>query len=190
MITASEAIDHQPSLHGAKPRPSLFGALLAGAVAAAIGAAVWGAITAFTGYQIGYMAIGVGFLVGIAVRMFGRGRQITFGLVGAIFAGLGCAAGNLFAGCIMLAKAQEIGIGEMLSLLDLDLASEIMGLMFSPMDLLFYGFAIWTGFKLSVIEDEQAASAANSATESAPDAAQAAALGASPGMSGERSASE
>ena len=48
-------------------------AILAGAVAAIIGAALWGLITSLTGYQIGYMALGVGFLVGMAIRYAGKG---------------------------------------------------------------------------------------------------------------------
>ena len=44
-------------------------AVLAGAVAALVGAAVWAAITVATNWQIGFMAIGIGFLVGFYVAM-------------------------------------------------------------------------------------------------------------------------
>ena len=48
------------------------GALL-GLVASVVGAAVWAVVTIATEYQIGFMAIGVGYLVGIAVRIGGKG---------------------------------------------------------------------------------------------------------------------
>ena len=43
--------------------------VVAGLGAAIVGAAIWAAITAATDYQIGFMAIGVGFLAGFAVRL-------------------------------------------------------------------------------------------------------------------------
>ncbi len=49
----------------------LFG-VVGGMVAAAVGAAIWAVITALTNFQIGWMAVGVGFLVGYAVRMCGK----------------------------------------------------------------------------------------------------------------------
>lgn len=41
-------------------------------IACIVGAAAWGLISVSTGYQIGYMAIGIGFLVGFAMRQ-GKG---------------------------------------------------------------------------------------------------------------------
>jgi hypothetical protein len=37
--------------------------IVGGAVAAAVGATIWAIITAVTNYQIGWMAVGVGFLI-------------------------------------------------------------------------------------------------------------------------------
>jgi len=154
LITSAESLANQPSLRGPRPRENLAGAVLAGTVAAAVGAVVWAVITAFTGFQIGFMAVGIGLLVGIAVRAVGHGRTVVFGAVGAVLALLGCAAGNLLAGCIIVAKQQEVGIFDVLRSLDLEMASAIMGALFSPMDLLFYGLAIYEGFKLSFTADQ------------------------------------
>jgi len=51
-----------------------FRAALFGFGAAVAGSLLWYAVTAATGYQIGLVAIVVGFLVGAAVRRGGRGR--------------------------------------------------------------------------------------------------------------------
>lgn len=135
--------------------------LVAGVIAAAAGAGLWAAITVMTGYQIGWMAIGVGFLVGWAVRQFGRGVDVGFAVAGAVLALLGCVAGNLLAGCGLVAQETEVPFLEVLGSLDPTMAVELMTALFSPMDLLFYGFAIYEGFQLSrrqvTVEDLQEA---------------------------------
>src|SRR5262245_66169208 len=68
---------------------------MAGLLAAAVGAGLWALITIFVGFQIGWMAVGVGFLVGWAVRVAGKGRHRAFGIMGALLALSGCAVGNL-----------------------------------------------------------------------------------------------
>src|SRR5215813_3039562 len=78
---------------------------MAGLVAAGIGAGLWALITIVVGFQIGWMAVGVGFLVGWAVRVAGNGRHSAFGIMGALLALGGCTVGNLLA-IIMIAARQ------------------------------------------------------------------------------------
>lgn len=124
-------------------------AVLAGGAAAAAGAAVWAAITVATGYQIGWMAVGVGFLVGLAVRYFGKGMDRSFGVVGAVWSLLGCGLGNLLAVCGMVSKEQGIPLGFVVRNLNLEIAADMMAATFSPMDLLFYGIAVYEGYRFS-----------------------------------------
>jgi hypothetical protein len=49
-----------------------FGAVGLGALAAAVGCALWMAVTELTGYEIGLIAIAVGYLVGMAVHIGSR----------------------------------------------------------------------------------------------------------------------
>lgn len=121
----------------------------AGAAAALIGAGAWAAITVFTRYQIGWMAVGVGFLVGLAVRTFGKGIDKTFGFAGAGLALLGCLLGNLLAVCGMIAQEEQVGILEVLSRFEARGVLDLMVATFSPMDLLFYAIAVYEGYKLS-----------------------------------------
>jgi hypothetical protein len=51
-----------------------FGALLIGGAAGFIGGLIWYAIVVWTQYQIAYLAIGIGFLVGLGV-IFGAGQK-------------------------------------------------------------------------------------------------------------------
>lgn len=125
-------------------------AILGGLVAALIGAAIWAVVTVSTGYQIGWMAVGIGFLVGYAVRYLGRGSSPAFGVVGAVLAVLGCAVGNLFSGIGFIAG--EAGLDFISTALQFNYAAsfELLGDMFAPMDILFYGIALYEGYKFGL----------------------------------------
>ncbi len=121
----------------------------AGLVGAGLGAALWAVITVATGYQIGFMAIGIGFMVGWAVRRFGQGVDTRFGVLGGVLSLVGCVTGNLLTICGTIAAQAEMPFLSVLQQLDLNLAVNLMVETFSPMDLLFYGIAVWEGYKLS-----------------------------------------
>lgn len=128
---------------------NLGGAIAGGAAAALGGAAAWALVTVFTHFQIGWMAVGVGVLVGYAVRQFGKGIDRMYGVVGAGLALLGCLAGNLLAACGMMAQQEDLSFLALVSALDMNSVGQIMTATFTPMDLLFYGIAVYEGFKLS-----------------------------------------
>lgn len=145
-VVAPSSFFHEP----VAPAANLLGALTAGLLAALAGAAAWALITDITKYQIGWMAVGVGFLVGYAVRKFGRGTTPVFGVIGAFFALIGCLAGNLFAVVGMVAIEGDAGFFEVLSSIPLSAVPEIMIESFSPMDVLFYGIALYEGYKVAI----------------------------------------
>lgn len=149
MSELSTFIHDRPIRPGAA-QSRLVPAILAAAAAALVGALLWAGITAVTNYQIGFMAIGVGVLVGFAVRVVGKGQTIAYRLIAAAAAGLGCAVGNLLTGAYVFANEAKIPIGRVLEVLDLELTSDIMTGLFSPIDLLFYGLAIHQAWKLAV----------------------------------------
>ena len=120
-----------------------------GAVAALIGALLWAVITVLTNYQIGYMAVAVGFLVGYAVRLGGKGIDKTFGIVGAVLALLGCLLGNFFSQIGFIAQYLEIGYFEVFSAITFGTIMDVMIESFSPIDLLFYAIAIYEGYRFS-----------------------------------------
>ena len=123
--------------------------LAAGLVAALIGAALWAGITIVTKYQIGWMAVGVGFLVGFAVRRFGRGIEPRFGYLGAALALVGCGLGNLFAVLGIVAGQESVSFFSLLGQVRWTAVPRIMAATFNPMDVLFYGIALYEGYKLS-----------------------------------------
>jgi hypothetical protein len=126
-------------------------ALIAGLVAAAIGAALWAVVTVASGWQIGWMAVGVGFLVGIAIRKLGKGTTVLFGIVGAVLSLAGCLAGNLLSVVGFITKEYGTPFLTNLSELTPPVAVQLLVETGSPMDLLFYGIAVYEGFKLSIV---------------------------------------
>lgn len=121
--------------------------LLAGIVAGAVAAIVWAVITKVTGYEVGWIAIGVGFLVGLAVRQFGKGIDIRFNVMGAALALISVMIGKILAICMFAAKEAQVGAFEIFNELSFDQMLALLKETFNPIDLLFYGLAIWAGWQ-------------------------------------------
>lgn len=125
-------------------------AVLAGTVAALIGAALWGFITSLSGYQIGYMAVGVGFLVGMAVRWAGKGIDQKFGYLGAGLSLLGCLVGNYLGIVFYFARETNLPFSAAYEMINqLSSVPALMMESFGVIDLLFYGIALYEGYRFS-----------------------------------------
>lgn len=129
---------------------SLSMGMLGGTLAATVGACVWAAITAGFNIQIGFMAIGIGFLVGYAIRRFGDGVDNSFAILGGALSLFGCLLGNYLSVCAMVAQAENLGLMEVLTVVDIETAFELMKEQFDVMDLFFYGLAVYYGYRNSV----------------------------------------
>jgi len=144
--------------HAPGERSSIGMALVGGFLASIVGALIWGGITYLTNYQIGIVAIGVGFIVGYAVRYFGNGSTMAFGVIGAVFSLFGCILGNILT--VVAAASLTEGapiLGILLAFLTSPmLIFQILQETFSGMDLLFYGIAIYEGFRFSLADNGMA----------------------------------
>lgn len=134
---------------GEAPNPG--GALLGGLIAAVVGAVIWALITVILKFQIGFMALGVGFLVAWAVKTLGKGRDVLYGVIGGVFALLGCLLGNLLSACGFIAvQAVEPVMSVTLRVLGNPTSVvTILQQTFRGMDLLFYAFAVYEGYKFA-----------------------------------------
>ena len=126
--------------------------LVGGVLAMLVSAVIWGLITYFTEYQISWMAIGVGFFVGIAIQKLGKGKSLIFGISGAILSLLGCLLGNYLFYNGILAREWEAPYFGVLLAISLDPAAviELFTMAFDIMDLLFYGVAAYIGFRAAM----------------------------------------
>src|SRR5687767_3659580 len=138
----------QPAIEQLDDQPNLLMGLIGGVIAMLVSAIVWGAITYFTEYQIGWMSIGVGFLVGLALRFFGKGKTMIFGVSGAVLALIGCLLGNLifYAGVIARMEGASF-LNVFFTLLTTPAAAlEVFTIAFDFMDIFFYALAAYAGF--------------------------------------------
>lgn len=137
----------QRYLQNVRDNQNLMMGILGGAAGALLGAVIWAIIAAVAHLNIGFIAIAVGFLAGYGVRYLGKGIDVQFAIVGSICAALGVAAGQILAVCIFAAKEYQTSVFTIIGNLDPATMKEMLLIDFSPMDLFFYGIALWAGFK-------------------------------------------
>jgi hypothetical protein len=126
-------------------------AAVGGLATALVGAMVWALLAATTSYQLGWMAVGMGLLVGGAVRVLGRGMDKSFGCLGAAISVFGCLLGNFLSICTAIAGQEGLSPQTVVTHICGNPAM-IPGAMlatFHSMDLLFYGIAIYAGYRFS-----------------------------------------
>ncbi len=139
----------QMQMQQAKDNENLALGIMGGMAAALVGAVAWALVTVVTGWQFGIMAIGIGFVVGFVIRKLGQGVSTGFGIAGAVLSLVGCLLGNLFIVCDIVSQQQGIPFFDLLFSLDVESAAELFMATFDPMDLLFYGLAVYYGYKNS-----------------------------------------
>lgn len=131
-------------------KPNFPLAIICAFLASIIGAILWAFITVSTGYQIGYMAIAIGFIVGYTVKFTGRGNHMALGVIGAVFSLLGCILGNYFSLIGFTSSELHIGFFDTLSMFNPGFILKAMFESFEFMDIVFYGIAVYEGFKFSI----------------------------------------
>lgn len=125
---------------------------VAGVIAGAVGALLWAVVTVATMFEIGWLAVGIGFMVGAAVRWAGRGTTQSFGVVGAAIALASVLAGKFLTILGLFAVAGGMSYLQAVTQFDYSITLTVMAGDFSPIDLLFYGIAIWEGYRISIRE--------------------------------------
>lgn len=133
---------------------SLLPAILGGGLAAVAGGLIWGLITITTGYEIGWVAWGVGLLAGWGVVMFARGRKgmpLQIVAVGAAILGVVIGKYITFYAVLKEYVAEEYGVEavaqmSMLSLGVIQFFGSSIGAMLSGFDLLWVILAVGTAW--------------------------------------------
>ena len=125
-------------------------ALIGGLLITATAAAGWAFITAMTGYQGVYLALGVGVLVGIAVRFFGAGIKRIFGILAALLALTGSLLGYYLSQNGFLEELQLARIMGIPDYLDQELMLNTLRDSFVPLDLVFYGLAVLLAYFIAI----------------------------------------
>lgn len=125
-------------------------AVAAGLATALAGAVLWAVVTVVTKMELGLMAVAIGYLVGQGIRATGKGIDQKFAILGAACALLGCVVGNFLSVIAFFAQLKHFSFFAVLGSFDFGLYQRLMTISFQPMDLLFYGIAIYEGYRFSL----------------------------------------
>jgi hypothetical protein len=129
----------------------------AGLVAALVGGIVWGLIVKWTQYELGFVAWGIGFVVGTAVVYGARNlRGIPFQLTAVLFALLGIALGK-YLGFVWVGQDELEAVGIDLPVFSkdtFDLFWDARKDVWGWWDLLWVGLAVVTAFRIPQPEPE------------------------------------
>lgn len=95
--------------------------------------------------------MGVGVAVGFTIQKFGKGLTPVYGILGAGLALIACFCGNIISyTCFIADQYESYSYLEAISNLNWDISMSIAIETFQPMDVLFYGLAIYTGYMFSI----------------------------------------
>ncbi len=83
-------------------------AVIVGAVATLLAAAIYGITTSLWDFSYGFAAAGIGIAVGIAMQYLGRGIKMKFAVAASVYTIAGCVLGNVFRVVMHLARENAI----------------------------------------------------------------------------------
>lgn len=136
--------------------PSVVAYTGAGLVGGLIGAVIWAVITVASGYEIGWIAWGLGGIVGFCVRAASSDHHdgSTPGMVAAGLSILSICLGKFLAAIFLVRKALGVmGVPPGVAVLDLQIA--VFKSSFGAYDILFFFLAVATAYRLGSGNSEE-----------------------------------
>jgi hypothetical protein len=141
-----------------EPNESLVRAIAAGLVAAIVGGVAWGFIVKLSDYEVGFVAWGIGFLVGTAVVLAtggAKGRRLQITAVA--MALLGILIGK-YLGFALIVQEDAEAFGASIGLFSEDmfrLFREELDAVFGLFDLLWVGLAVFSAWRIPQVEEPE-----------------------------------
>lgn len=120
-----------------------------GLLAAGVGALAWAAIVSAANVPVPWMVLGMGLLVGGAVRVIGRGSDRSFGVLGAGLSLFSCLLGTCLGNCVIIARDVELSMISVLTQINAVTLARLTAATFHPLDLLLYGLTLYLAYRLS-----------------------------------------
>jgi hypothetical protein len=131
----------------------------AGLVAAVVGGVAWGLIVKWSEYEIGFVAWGIGFVVGMAVLLAAGGRKgLPLQAIAIVAALIGILIGKYLSFALILQDVADAE-GVELSLFGADMRQlfrDDLGNVFALWDLLWTGLAVVTAWRILQPEEPEA----------------------------------
>jgi len=145
-----QALFHAAVVHRTAQRQQNFLlGFLAGFMAMLAGTGLWVAIAATVHCDCSFLAVGVGGLVGAAIRFFGRGVVWLFSGVAAVLVAAGCGLGTLFTAGSAFARSHETDFWATLGGLRPASALTLLQQQVGPVDIGFFALAAGLGWVLA-----------------------------------------
>lgn len=133
--------------------PNYFGAITLGVLAGIVAGAVWFLIEILTGYRIGYVALGAGYLIGWAV-IWGAGqkRGSSLQLISTVISLLSISGASYFSAIYSVNKYlgetfAKQGVQSFHYVWISPFNPDLLEMIISPMGLLIWGFAFYIAFR-------------------------------------------
>ncbi len=127
-------------------RSLLFG-FLRGIFVALIGGWVWAQVTLASEMQFGFIAIFVGLLTGLGVRLFGDPESLPLALVAAVCGFAGILFGNFLSIVSLLAEETGVSMMQIWNDFGFDGLYELLGVYATPIDFAFYAVGTIAAFQ-------------------------------------------
>lgn len=129
-------------------RQNFIKATILGFIVMLLSAAIWCSISIITDYQIGFMSLILGGAIALTVRSHGKGLSNRFSFLGGFLSLIGCILGNSFIVLYLVQSEYETSLLETFMLVIPNYFAFMSGY-FTSLDLFFYIFAFYIGFKYS-----------------------------------------
>ncbi|WDV46580.1 hypothetical protein PV797_02520 [Clostridiaceae bacterium M8S5] len=142
-------MENEALYQNSAPRESLVKAIIGGFIGSIVGALVWAGVALIFDVKVGWLALGIGLLVGTLVNILGKGVSLPYRIVGVVFSLLGCALGNIFIIVGVFSKQFDMSYMEVIKNLSFDDTLYLLKETFDKIDVLFYAFAAYEGFVIS-----------------------------------------
>ncbi|MFJ3233340.1 hypothetical protein [Streptomyces sp. NPDC086787] len=133
-----------PPMPAAPRKNNVAVGLITAVVAAAVVAALYGVVIGATKHEIGYAAVGVGFVIGLAAGRFG-GQNPALPVVSAVLALGSVYLGQLIGEAVIGADLLNVGFNE-LFFQHFDIVQEAWKQDADPLTFLFFGLAAFAAF--------------------------------------------
>ncbi len=121
-----------------------FGAMLFGVL-------IWALIAFITRFEFSLAAVGMGFLIGFIAKTLTGRKNALMGMISGGLSVTGCILGSILGIVMIVCKGDILLVGAaFIALLTKPgLLLEAYGAVFSPIDLLFYGIAVFNAYKMA-----------------------------------------
>jgi hypothetical protein len=123
---------------------------IVGITSGLFGAIVWGILTYYTHFIIGYFSIALGVLVGFSVKKVGKGSGKSYGLLAGTYALLSCLFGMLLSIVFFVGAEYGISLYKIPFLVNYNIVASAYFSEFDFHDLLFYGIAFISAYKIAL----------------------------------------